>query len=60
MIVDNVGSHKIKEVREAYDKAGWMVQYLPKNMTAELQPMDIVVNSRVKAKLRKLRIDNIY
>lgn len=56
LIVDNVSFHKTNEVQLAFQAAGWIVKYLPPNMTDELQPMDLVVNAVVKEELRKYRI----
>ena len=55
-VVDNVGSHKVIEVQQAFAEAGWIVKYLPPYMTAELQPMDIAVNAVCKAYIRKYRM----
>ena len=46
-VVDNVGSHHNRSVQAAYAKAGWLLEFLPPNMTHLLQPMDLVVNGPV-------------
>ena len=40
----------------AFEAAGWILAFLPPNMTAELQPMDLVVNGSLKQHMRKMRI----
>ena len=37
-----------------------MSLFLPANMTAELQPMDVTVNAVLKARIRKVRAEMIY
>jgi hypothetical protein len=59
MVVDNVGSHHTKEVLAAFEDAGWILKYLPPNMTRWLQPMDLVVNAVCKAALRRVRISSL-
>jgi hypothetical protein len=56
-VVDNVGSHHNRSVVEAYRKAGWLIAFLPPNMTHKLQPMDLVVNKPIKDALRRARIE---
>ena len=56
-VVDNVGSHHNRSVRDAYERAGWLLAFLPPNMTHLLQPMDVAVNGPVKSRLRSMRID---
>ncbi len=41
-------------------KAGFILDHLPKNMTDELQPMDLVVHSALKSAMRKLRANVVY
>ena len=36
------------------------VDFLPKNMTDKLQPMDLAVNAALKARMRKLRGEHLY
>ena len=57
--VDNVATHHAKEVEKAYERAGWLLNFFPPNMTRELQVMDLVVNGPIKKRLRKFRIDNM-
>lgn len=55
-VVDNVGSHHNRSAQASYAKAGWLLEFLPPNMTHRLQPMDLVVNGPLKSKLRSMRI----
>ncbi len=59
-IVDNVSFHHGELVEKEFLKAGFILDYLPKNMTDELQPMDLVVNSALKSAMRKLRANVVY
>jgi hypothetical protein len=56
IIVDNVGSHCTDEVKTAWEAAGWLIGYLPPNMTDRLQPMDLIVNAVCKLFLRNWRM----
>ena len=56
-MVDNCGSHGTKEVQTDFSNAGWVLRFLPPNMTGKLQPMDLVVNAVCKAALRRVRIN---
>jgi hypothetical protein len=56
MVVDNVGFHHFAEVKAAAAAAGWLLMFLPPNITDELQPMDLVVNAVLNAEMRKLRM----
>ncbi len=49
MVCDGSPCHSVPEVKEAFTDAGWLVELFPPNMTAELQPMDLVVNAVVKS-----------
>ncbi len=59
-VVDNVGFHHGAEVKQAFLEAGFILEYLPANMTDELQPMDLCVNSVFKAEMRRLRANVVY
>ena len=60
MVVDNVSFHHVKEVVEGFAGANWLIKFFPPNMTDELQPMDLVVNSVLKCEMRKLRIAMVF
>ena len=55
LVWDNCGPHGTAAVREMADEWGITLLPLPKNMTDVLQVMDLVVNSPVKAALRRDR-----
>ena len=40
--------------------AGWIFAFFPSNMTDELQPMDLTVNSICKGAMRSMRIDQAF
>ena len=52
---DNCGSHKTTSVMEVIDEVGVDVVFLLKNMTGELQVLDLVVNGPLKAHIRTNR-----
>ena len=52
---DNCGCHKTAVVQDYIDKIGIDVAYLPPNMTAILQVLDLVVDGPLKAHVRQLR-----
>jgi transposase len=56
LVMDNCAIHNTKEVIAAIDQSGWILKFLPPNMTAKMQPMDLVVNAVVKAALRRVRV----
>ena len=57
---DNCGSHKTTPVRDEIKKIGIDVAYLPRNMTSELQVLDLVVNGPLKAHIRTNRANRLY
>ena len=57
---DNCGSHKTRTVRDVIDEIGIDVAYLPRNMTSELQVLDLVVNGPRKAHIRTNRANRLY
>jgi DDE superfamily endonuclease len=57
---DNCGSHKTTSVMEVIDEIGVDVAFLPKNMTGELQVLDLVVNGPLKAHVRTNRANVLY
>lgn len=57
-VVDNCGCHHVREVQAAFAESGWIMMYLPPNMTGELQPMDLVVNGPLKQHLRRRRVES--
>ena len=54
---DNCGSHKTSSVIEVISEFGAVVCFLPKNMTGELQVLDLVVNSPLKSHIRTIRAE---
>ena len=57
---DNCGSHKTTSVMKAIREIGVDVVFLPKNMTGELQVLDLVVNGPLKAHIRTNRANRLY
>ena len=57
---DNCGSHKTSCVYETIEEIGVDIAFLPKNMTGELQVLDLVVNGPLKAHMRKNRANALY
>jgi hypothetical protein len=58
--MDNCGTHHVKSLQPLWDAANIQVQFLPKNMTFALQPLDLVVNGPLKAYVRKMRAQRIF
>ena len=57
---DNCGSHKTTCVYETIEEIGVDIAFLPKNMTGELQVLDLVVNGPLKAHIWKNRSNALY
>ena len=57
---DNCGSHKTGCVMQTINEIGLDIAFLPKNMTGELQVLDLVVNGPLKAHIRKNRAGVLY
>ena len=57
---DNCGSHKTSSVRDVIEEIGIDVAFLPRNMTGELQVLDLVVNGPLKAHIRSNRANRLY
>lgn len=57
---DNCGSHKTTSVTDVIREVGVDVCFLPKNMTGELQVLDLVVNGPLKAHIRTVRANRLY
>ena len=57
---DNCGSHKTTCVMDVIREIGVDVVFLPKNMTGELQVLDLVVNGPLKAHIRTNRANRLY
>ena len=57
---DNYGSHKTASVTEVINKIGADVCFLPKDMSGELQVLDLVVNGLLKAHIRTIRANRLY
>ena len=56
---DNCGSHKTTSVMDIIAEIGVDVVFLPKNMTGELQVLDLVVNGPLKAHIRTNRANRL-
>ena len=56
---DNCGCHKTDVVQKYIGEIGIDVAYLPPNMTAILQVLDLVVNGPLKSHVRQLRAKRI-
>ena len=56
---DNCGCHKTDVVQNYIGEIGIDVAYLPPNMTAILQVLDLVVNGPLKSHVRQLRAKKI-
>ena len=57
---DNCGSHLTQAVKDVIIECNVDVAFLPKNMTAELQVLDLVVNGPLKAHIRNKRALRLY
>ena len=57
---DNCGSHKTPTVNSVIEEVGVKVVFLPKNMTRELQVLDLVVNGSSKEHVRTNRANRSY
>ena len=57
---DNCGSHLTQAVKDIIGECNVDVAFLPKNMTAELQVLDLVVNGPLKAHIRNKRALRLY
>ena len=57
---DNCGSHKTSSVTDVIREVDVDVCFLPKNMTGELQVLDLVVNGPLKAHIRTIRANRLY
>ena len=57
---DNCGSHLTQAVKTVITECDVDVAFLPKNMTAELQVLDLVVNGPLKAHIRNKRAMRLY
>jgi len=55
IVADNAGVHKSDELRAHLEKHGILIRFLPPNMTAWLQPLDLVVCGLVKLVQRRRR-----
>lgn len=56
---DNCGCHKTQIVKQSFVENGIDVTFLPPNMTAILQVLDLVVNGPLKSHVRQLRAKRI-
>lgn len=57
---DNCGSHKTNSVKDIIEETDIDVAFLPPNMTAELQVLDLVVNGPIKAHVKNRRARRLY
>lgn len=53
LIMDNCGPYKVRAVLELMEESKMAVQFLPPNVTVELQVTDLVVNSVAKHGIRR-------
>ena len=60
MWCDNCGSHLTQAVKNVITECDIDVAYLPKNMTSELQVLDLVVNGPLKAHIRRKRAMRLF
>uniref|UniRef100_A0A7S2MP25 DDE-1 domain-containing protein n=1 Tax=Haptolina brevifila TaxID=156173 RepID=A0A7S2MP25_9EUKA len=60
LVWDNCGPHGTRAVSEMASEWGITLLPLPKNMTDVLQVMDLVVNSPVKASIRRGRTERLF
>ena len=56
----NCGSNKTSSVTDVINEIGAVVCFLSKNMTGELQVLDLVVNGPLKAHIRTIRANRLY
>ena len=55
VVCDNASVHKAEELREKLEQHGIILRFLPPNMTAWLQPLDLVVCGLIKTLQRARR-----
>jgi hypothetical protein len=55
VVCDNASVHKAQELREKLEQHGIILRFLPPNMTAWLQPLDLVVCGLIKTLQRARR-----
>ena len=60
MVWDNCGPHKVEAVRKVFQEWNVTVLELPPKMTDTLQVMDLVVNSPLKAAIRRQRCRDLF
>lgn len=60
LVWDNCKAHLVKSVLDVFTEAGIHVFALPPNMTDLLQPVDIVPNGPLKARIRSKRAFSLY
>lgn len=60
LIWDNCKTHNRPCVLEAFEKSSFFVDFLPKNMTDSMQPVDIIACGPLKAGQRALRVEDLY
>ena len=59
MWMDNCSVHKVEALEAFFEEANIQMLWLPPNMTAILQVIDLVVNGPIKANIRRLRCDRL-
>lgn len=57
---DNRGSLKTRAVKDVIDEIGIDVAYLPRNMTSDIQVLDLVVNGPLNAHISTNRANRLY
>jgi hypothetical protein len=62
LVLDNCGPHAADTVADCIrdSHAALTVKYLPPNMTDLLQPMDLYVNAKLKASMRRSRCADLF
>ena len=60
VFMDNCGGHKTAAIEKLLDELAIYVALFPKNMTAILQMLDLMVNGPIKKNIRTKRSKPIY
>jgi hypothetical protein len=60
LVLDSCSSHEVDSVLQVFAEHGIKVFYLPVNMTDILQPVDLVANAPIKARVKRARAVQLY